>query len=67
MKYIKKTTNILISKKIIKLNKELKYTKDITTKNNKVNNITSTIKRENVWFVWKSQVEKYTYKRIKRD
>lgn len=67
MKYIKKTTNILISKKIIKLNKELKYTKDITTKNNKINNITGTIKRENVWFVWKSQVKKDTYKRIKRD
>lgn len=67
MKYIKKTTNILISKKIIKLNKELKYTKDTTTKNNKINNITSTIKRKNVWFVWKSKVKKDTYKRIKRD
>ena len=67
MKYIKKTTNILISKKIIKLNKELKYTKDTTTKNNKINNITGTIKRENVRFVWKSQVKKDTYKRIKRD
>jgi len=67
LKYIKKTTNILISKKIIKLNKELKYTKDTTTKNNKINNITGTIKRENVGFVWKSQVKKDTYKRIKRD
>lgn len=67
MKYIKKTTNILISKKIIKLNKELKYTKDTTTKNNKINNIISTIERENVWFVWKSQVKKDTYKKIKRD